>query len=194
MTLAETWYYGDPSLPDLAGLVRKRRGRVLRFRNLPPEAQKAHANYMAFDGEAWVAPDETEFSRPGLQANWDVILPLFVERYGDENVGLVTMQVADLQILILDFLRMEADDYNAYGSWEDCHREYMERSRYSVNVPTPHHGVVQAWRGQPPGTSEIWPVILDLCNNGVLQDGWHRFHQYVEQGLTEIPCLYYPDE
>lgn len=36
----------------------------------------------------------------------------------------------------------------------------------------------------------VWPVILD--DEEVLQDGWHRFTDYVEAGLARIPCVYYP--
>jgi hypothetical protein len=32
----------------------------------------------------------------------------------------------------------------------------------------------------------VWPVIL---GEGVIDDGWHRFHSYVRRGLTYVPTL-----
>ena len=48
-------------------------------------------------------------------------------------------------------------------------------------------------RGVPPGSSEVWPVTLDRDYGDLLQDGWHRLHQYRQQGIDPIPAVYFPD-
>lgn len=34
---------------------------------------------------------------------------------------------------------------------------------------------------------DMWPVIL--CDGEGILDGWHRFHWYLRQGVSEIPTL-----
>lgn len=37
---------------------------------------------------------------------------------------------------------------------------------------------------------EIYPIIIGDLFGCVIEDGWNRFHGYVESGLTLVPCIY----
>ena len=53
-----------------------------------------------------------------------------------------------------------------------------------------HEWYVQNCYNEDNGKS-VWPVILNYFDDELLQDGWHRFHSYVERKLKTIPCLYF---
>ena len=53
------------------------------------------------------------------------------------------------------------------------------------------------WKGS--SYDKLWPVFLsdnkNVCYDSILEDGWHRFHTYVDRyrgkaAKTLIPCIY----
>ena len=92
--------------------------------------------------------------------------------YGD-------MKVVDLMYGVMnDIARTQG-----YLHFAHYHEWYLE------NVLSRDEG-----RGVPKDSTEVWPVILSTFADEGLQDGSHRFHQYVERGLTTIPVLAYTTE
>ena len=89
------------------------------------------------------------------------------------------MRVPDLMYGVMnDIARTQG-----YRNFDHYHQWFME------NVLSQHPG-----RGVPSGSTEVWPVILSTFADEGLQDGNHRFHQYVEMGLETIPVLAYATE
>lgn len=70
-----------------------------------------------------------------------------------------------------------------YKDFDDYHMWYLE------NVLIKDKG-----RGVPEGSKEVWPVVLSEFADEGLQDGQHRFHQYVEYGFETIPYVAFYDE
>lgn len=70
-----------------------------------------------------------------------------------------------------------------YTGFDDYHNWYME----NVMSKEPH-------RGAPKDHNEYWPIILSVFEDEAWQDGSHRFHQYVEMGLSSIPVLVFENE
>jgi hypothetical protein len=170
------------------------------FSQLPATAQLSMSYYMAVNGEAWELPAEVEEAYFNCSQQWqarsleahrkgesaigehDAIylpakmafiaaLPFFVKKYGERTFGLVTVPTAALIVAHLQFHRDDDDfpgDFNGYHEW------------FLDHCGTEDHG------------DSVWPVILDSTGDALLQDGWHRFHSYVERKLEHIPCLYYP--
>ncbi len=89
------------------------------------------------------------------------------------------MRVTDLMYGVMnDIARTQG-----YRNFDHYHTWFME----NVMAAEPHRGV-------PAGSKEVWPVILSTFADEGLQDGNHRFHQYVELGLETIPVLAYATE
>lgn len=151
------------------------------FAELPLDAQKSLAYYMAFDGEAWAEVwDHLDSAKPGM----DEALPWLLEHYGGYPIVLINVATQDLKLAISDpegEIMIEGE----HASYDELHEWYGKYAQW--------HCEGQA-RGKPKSGTEYWPVILDFDNSEILQDGWHRFHQYVNEGLTQIPCLHYPDD
>ena len=119
------------------------------------------------DGVAWKAHEHymtQHGNRPASQ-----MIPVW---YG-------TMRVKDLMYGVMnDIARTQG-----YRNFDHYHEWYLE------NVLSKDAG-----RGMPPDSDEVWPVILSTFADEGLQDGSHRFHQYVELGLDKIPVLAYATE
>lgn len=154
--------------------------KIMPFRQLPPEYQDAMIHYMAVDGEAWEYPEEFG---PGFRPNWtsaswvkwhDKVRYWFVENFGQVRFGVVSLP---LQVFIENFESLPEDDSIGGDFWEQ-HKDYQRTG----NRRTKHDL-----------TKPLWPVILDNGDdNYIIQDGSHRFHYYVANGITEIPCIFYP--
>lgn len=143
------------------------------FRNLPRPAQLAMAFYMAVDGEAWPLPPKYvpyEVSFRTIKRDFPSMLPWFVKEYGDRKFGYVEIPT---EILIREIMA-DADIEDQFKEFADYHRWYVKHG------PMPRH--------EP---RNRWPVILSSEEDETLQDGWHRFHDYVRQGAEIIPALYY---
>lgn len=151
-------------------LIRRHGGKVMPFRKLPPAAQLAIAHYMAINGDAWDLPWEPA-RMPVRTEEIRRMMPFFLEEYGDEPFGLVNIPTQALVEAV------SQDDFFAgeWASFEEYHAWYVSHGG------VPHH----------PKTNR-WPVILSSFEDETLQDGWHRFHSYYEQGARTIPAVYYP--
>lgn len=158
-------------------------GRVLLFKDLPRPFQMAMVHYMAIDGEAWevlgaVAKLAFHKHSPKVWANAiSKSLDLYVEEYGKEKFGMVNIPTEVLTQAIWNSKDAQESDFKkTYGTFEN----YAEWYRNGPHMPK-----------HP--AKDRWPVILggDPIQE-VLQDGWHRFHCYVKQNASIIPCIYYP--
>lgn len=164
-----------------------KKAKPTTFEALPEPAQKALALYMAFDGEAWGPywdrARELHASGQGMdpaKMSIDDALPGLLAMYGAYPITLIDVPMVDLQIAVAD-PENEMMQYHGITTWDEWHNHY-QRTLQSDD------------RGRPPGGTEVWPVILDFDNVEIIQDGWHRFHDYAEAGLETVPCLYYPED
>jgi len=139
-------------------LIEEFGGTTVAFKDLPTEAQKAMAHYMAADGEAWETDDLRTCRR----------------KYGRVRFGVVRVprQVLETEC-VRNFLSASDKHNQTWETFEEYHQWYMEDSVVE------NHG------------DSVWPVILNCFPDEILQDGWHRFHHYVENRLETVPCLYY---
>lgn len=154
-------------------LIEEWGGEVMPFRDLPRPAQYAMAWYMAIDGEAWEMPPEFppyEVTFQKIKRDFSKTLPFFIEKYGDKKFGYVEIPTPVMTKAI-----MEGEEIrDQFKEFSDYHRWYLKHG------PMPRHE-----------RRNRWPVILSSFEDETLQDGWHRFHDYVRQGAEVIPALYY---
>jgi tRNA nucleotidyltransferase (CCA-adding enzyme) len=177
---------GDADILDNGNAAVERwiaNGITKPYRELPSEYQKAIAHYMAADGEAWQGPEgyyperqDGSWVRPQTR---DEHLPHFIEHYGDVPFGVTHVPLEELKQAV-----MHGTDMDKYPDWDSWHKWYGEQLDH-----TPVGGHM---RGVPEDSQELWPIVLDRDYGDVLQDGWHRFHNYAARGIDPVPAFYYP--
>lgn len=166
-----------------AKLIRQYGGRIVKYRDLPQEAQLALAQYMAVDGEAWeVAPGLDEAMRaywPKRDVkSWESVLrkflPFYIDQYGGFDFGYI--DAVPVKALI-ESAMTDRELQQDWQGWQEYHRWYMrEAGGPKHNAP-----------GKKP-----WPVVLSSFDDETLEDGWTRFHQYAERGLKTCPAVWFP--
>ena len=182
--------------------IRANNGQVYRFDELSREAQLAIAHYMGIDGEAWdlelivpgfydgfpeVEGDEPEGRMASYQRRLDAMstrladhLEAIVAAKADSEYGYLT---APMQAVIDRWGEIDSDavqdyngDFDAYHEWYQGRGEGSD-TRVHNRVPQP-----------------TWPAILSSFDDELLQDGWNRFHSYVENGAEQMALLWYPED
>lgn len=63
------------------------------------------------------------------------------------------------------------------GDWEAYHAWYVSTERNPE----------KRWSYE--GAGENYPLVISPLSKYFIEDGWHRFHRYVEVGLLAIPVL-----
>ena len=154
-------------------------GAVKPYRNLPPEYQKAIAHYMARDGEAWEGPEHWYDTDKPVPPNWESDLPHFVQNYGAKPFGMTQIPLEELKRAVMGGQDMA--EHGSFDNWLNWYGSHFEEDA--------KHG-----RGVPTDSQEIWPITLDDTYGDVLQDGWHRLHNYATRGIDPVPALYFPRE
>jgi len=160
------------------------KGKIHKYKDLPQEAQLAIAHYMGVDGEAWdlgvfegVDSSWTHQQRAdNIVANLKKALPEIVQAHADFELGLVTVPTAELIEL---WGEIDSDATQDFDGDFDAYHVWYQKFRHQHD-------------GRGGGDNPTWPVILSGFHDELLEDGWHRFHQYIENGAEEITCLWYP--
>lgn len=171
-------------------MAKKHGARIVQYRDMPLEHQLAIAHYMAIDGEAWEVLGKLEEDFEKVQCKdysndkafekfrSDMVkllrrsIHLYVEKYGKVKFGMAAIPARALMDATLDRVGELKRDHKSWKSYHDWYRD---------NCGIPKHSA-----------KELWPVILSGFPDEVLEDGHHRFHSYVELGVKEIPCVFYP--
>ena len=164
----------DGDFPQLMSrsIIKKHKGKIYPFSKLPLTAQLSIAHYMGVDGAAWMQKDDfgvfdngSRYIIEGLISNMDKI----VAHYGTMEIGYVILSAESLKEF---WKNCESDSSKHFDNFDAFHKWYQSVGNHIKN-PT-------------------WPVILSDFDDEILQDGWHRFHAYIEIGATEIPAVWYP--
>jgi len=112
----------------------------------------------------WESDEETK-------AGLVMLMPKYVERYGEELFGLVSLSVDALKVSIMQ----DEDFASSWDSWEKFCASYG-------TGPSDHP------------EDNRWPVLLSYDNYSTIWDGWNRFNSYLRDGATEIQAMFYPQE
>lgn len=147
---------------------------ILRFADLPTHCQIAMAWYAVMECSEWqevAVPDwaTDEQAKAGLA----LLLPKYIELYGEELFGIVTLSADAL----ISSVMQDEDIAGGYASWDEYHASYIGGG------DVPEHP-----------KADRWPVLLSYDNYETLWDGWHRFHSYVRDGATEILAIFNPEK
>ena len=146
---------------------------IEKFSDLPKPYQMAIVWRTVMECDGWdevLIPDWK--SEDEAKAGLSLLIPNYVELYGEELFGTVTLSAEALKSSVMQ----DEDIASSYASWEDYHAAYTRGS-------TPTHP-----------EADRWPVLLSYDNYETLTDGWNRFHSYMRDGVEEIHALFYPLE
>jgi len=141
---------------------------------------------MAVDGDAWTLPEQMEEEgmlrltkskqhHSGLKDFYAKIissyLHIFVQKYGKKKFGVVNLPMS---VCKNEVMKRDKDMAEDHKDFETYHKWYME------GVGIPRHKKMNPW-----------PCILSGFDDELFEDGWHRFHRYVQLGLDNVPCVIY---
>lgn len=147
--------------------------RLVKFKNLTLPYQLSIIQWMAVDGEAWTLKDNAVKPR---KKHVSEIIP----QHGNKVFGVVVLPLEALGQKV--FESFDETDKNDYKDFNGYHKWYMDA--FDSQMKLSNH---------PP--TNRWPCILasskDEEDFGVLADGWHRLHRYIEQGAKIIPCVFF---
>ena len=143
------------------------------FNNLPYDYKRGLMTYMV-SGEP-VEWEEDVPADPSL-VNWfnedevNYIIDQYANVYGNKKFLYGIMDVNDIIEGIRDAYESEGyNDFNKYHKW------YRKTNKEDYG-------------------DSVFPIILSSdksIRNGseFIEDGWHRFHSYVDKGITNIPVV-----
>jgi hypothetical protein len=169
---AETWDKNSPNLfESIRRILREETDlysnlKTVAFKELPFEYQRSLIIYM-YEGD--VVDWSLDLDRDVVAKNDDLIKTLIkdyisVGRNKNKSFayGLVPMKV----------LTKEIAERMGYDSFKDYHKDYTSDN------------YVPKYKKE-----SVWPIILDVDNEELIEDGWHRFHQYYKMGLNKVPAV-----
>jgi hypothetical protein len=146
---------------------------IVKFADLPTPYQMAIVWRTVMECDGWEEVSIPEWkSEVEAKAGLALLLPQYVELYGEELFGTVTLSADALKSSVMRDEQIAA----GYAGWDDYHADYT-RGR------TPKHP-----------EADRWPVLLSYDDHETLWDGWHRLHSYIRDGAVEIPAVFNPLE
>jgi len=140
------------------------------FNNLPYEYKRGLMTYMV-EGEPVEWKEDTPFNVDWFNEDEvNYIIDQYANVYGNKKFLYGIMDVKDIiEGIRKDYENLDFDDFNKYHKW------YRKQGKVD-------HG------------DSVFPIILS-SDKGVddrfefIEDGWHRFHSYVDKGITNIPVV-----
>lgn len=96
-----------------------------------------------------------------------------------------------VQVWIDDYAKVYADREFRIGtiSIEDVKDRVIQRSGFAAQFDSFDDYHERYYDGTDHGDS-VFPIVVSDCEE-YIEDGWHRFHSYVEKGLKKIPFVEY---
>ena len=142
------------------------------FNNLPYDYKRGLMTYMV-TGE----PVEWEGEWTWDRINWfnedevNYLINQYANVYGNKKFLYGIMDVND----IIEGIR---DDYEEFGfdTFDEYHKWYRKKSKEDYG-------------------DSVFPIMLSSDEDRMMpgfefiEDGWHRFHSYVDKGITNIPVV-----
>ena len=158
-------------------LMKEHGGEIIPFKSLTMPYKLAIAWYMAVDGEAWELPFEAFYLMKENQLKKSIIknINIFDKKYGRKKFGVMNIPIEICKHHIMTAVDFDGRSLNdSYTSFADYHTWYMK------GIGVEKHTKKNAF-----------PCILSDFDDEFLQDGWHRFHRYVQLKMSSIPCVCY---
>lgn len=151
--------------------------QVLKFKDMPFNYQRAIVVYGGEDGIVdWtVIPEWAE----SLIIDWldeekvQIWIDDYSKVYADRKfkIGMISVEKVKEEVMACC---VEYDTFEEYHKWyHDRTKEYHKWYRDGTD-----HG------------DSIFPIVL-ADTGEFIEDGWHRFHSYVDKGLETIPFVEY---
>jgi hypothetical protein len=154
----------------LKKLMNQYGGEIVPFKNLTTPYKLAIAWYMSVDGTAWELPFESFYLDDNtLKKSFIKNINMFDKEYGKVKFGVIDIPIDVCKLKVLE--RME--DRNKFKNFEEYHKWYLGVGKESHSI------------------KNAWPCILSDFDDEFFQDGWHRFHRYVQLKMPSIPCIVY---
>ena len=107
-----------------------------------------------------------------MTGSFRIATKLYLYNYGHLNCRKqIVFQLYEIPIDVLKELIMEIEDIKqCYETFDDYHKAYRKSTPYREY-------------------NDHWPIFLDTNFSCVIEDGWTRFHNYVDDGMQVVSAL-----
>lgn len=144
--------------------------KTVAFRDLPFEYQRSLIIYM-YEGP--VVDWSLELDRD-IIAKDDNLINILIDDY--MSVGRNKNKSFTYGVVPMNSLTKEIAERMGYDTFDEYHKDYV-----GSNYVQKHK-------------NSVWPIILNFDNDELIEDGWHRFHDYYSRGLKRVPVVMFIDE
>jgi hypothetical protein len=139
--------------------------KTVAFEELPFEYQRSLIIYM-YEGP--VVDWSLDLDRDIVSKN-DELVKVLINDY--MSVGRNKNKSFAYGIVPMKTLTKEIAERMGYDNYNDYHKDYV-----GSNYVQKHK-------------ESVWPIILNPDNDELIEDGWHRFHDYYSRGLKKVPVV-----
>lgn len=170
-------------------MIKKYGAKIVCYSDLPQAHQLAIARWMTIDCESWPMLGKLAEEAESVRATdyrdpkkWDKYMKdlnnllkqsihLYARKYANKKISIVEIPTV---VIKKEMMKRSEDLEEAFSNWDEYHRWYAKNNR------VPNHS-----------DKDRWPCILSGFNDEVVEDGVHRLHCYIKQGVKKIPCVFY---
>ena len=145
------------------------KSQILKFKEMPFNHQRAIVIYHDEDDsidwtdiKSWSESNTVDWFDVEKVQIW---IDDFIKVYGEMEFRIGEISIEEVIEGVMKWLCREWDTFEEYHEW------------YKEGDHTDH------------GDS-VFPIVLSGCEE-YIEDGWHRFHSYVDKGLKKIPFVEY---
>ena len=139
--------------------------KTVAFRDLPFEYQRSLIIYM-YEGP--VVDWSLDLNRDVISKN-DELIKVLIDDY--MSVGRNKNKSFAYGIVSMKDLTREIAERMGYDNFNDYHKDYVGSNYVQIHKDS------------------VWPIILNPDNDELIEDGWHRFHDYYSRGLKKVPVV-----
>lgn len=163
-------------------LMNKHGGEIIPFKRLTMPYKLSIAWYMSMDGAAWELPFNSFYLDDNkLKKSFIKNIDMFDKEYGKEKFGVMNIPVDVCKQLVIKI--MEEGEYLGDG--------LNEKLPFKYEFKAYHKWYMSGCGVEKHTKKNAWPCILSDFDDEFFQDGWHRFHRYIELKISSIPCVCY---
>lgn len=153
--------------------IIKEKGEAKPFFEHNFETQKALAQWMLIDGDAWYddIPQKLHdlyYSVGWCDEDWRLVISYLCKKRGD-----IVYTYAKIPIEIMkNAIMIENNEISkSFKTWNEYHNWYIRRNMPIYN------------------SEKRYPCLIEKSEE-IIIDGWHRFHCYAKNNDKEIPIVY----
>lgn len=105
-----------------------------------------------------------------LNDDYQIAAMIYLRNYEGQLNKNVKFRLYSIPMDSLKEAIMQIPEMSGFSDFDDYHRSYREKKEYQKK-------------------DTVWPIFLDRYFGMVIEEGWGRLHNYVDDNRLEVPAL-----